>query len=386
MDKTAGLECDVLIVGGGPAGSACGRRLVREGFDVLIMDKANFPRDKVCAGWITPPVVEELQLDLNEYAKEHVLQPIHGFRTGILGGPMLETIYPETVSYAIRRCEFDGYLLHHSGARTLEGTPFRTAERSAEGWLVNGSIRARLLIGAGGHFCPVSRLLNPKSESSRDVVLAQEAEFLLSEAEAQGCAVTPEQPELYFYGDLKGYAWCVRKENYINIGLGRMSDEDGAGENLPAFREEFLKSLLDMGRMASVPAESFRGHAYRIYRSASRRVVDDRLLLIGDAAGLASPQSGEGIRPAIESGLLAAGLIVKSSQAYRREELAGYEELVRERFGHQKPSNLSPTSALARLRAAAARRLLRSPWFTRHVLLDRWFLQRHIGTLGAVAR
>ena len=53
-------SCDVLIVGGGPAGSTCAWQLVRAGLDVLVMDKHIFPRDKVCAGWITPAVIESL--------------------------------------------------------------------------------------------------------------------------------------------------------------------------------------------------------------------------------------------------------------------------------------------------------------------------------------
>ena len=69
-------SCDVLIVGGGPAGSACARQLGRAGFDVLILDKSQFPRDKVCAGWITPQVVEELEIDTRDYQQGRVLQPI----------------------------------------------------------------------------------------------------------------------------------------------------------------------------------------------------------------------------------------------------------------------------------------------------------------------
>jgi len=62
-------SCDVLVVGGGPAGSTCAGRLVRAGLDVVVIDKSSFPRDKVCAGWITPEVVRLLELDLPAYAK-----------------------------------------------------------------------------------------------------------------------------------------------------------------------------------------------------------------------------------------------------------------------------------------------------------------------------
>src|SRR5438132_332213 len=109
--------CDVLIVGGGPAGSSCARALVQSGFDVVVLDKADFPRDKVCAGWITPAVVHEVGLDLADYATCRTLQPISGFRTGVMGGSQVCTQYGRVVSYGIRRCEFDHYLLEHSGAR-----------------------------------------------------------------------------------------------------------------------------------------------------------------------------------------------------------------------------------------------------------------------------
>src|SRR6185312_4801729 len=59
--------CDVLIVGGGPAGSAAARQLIARGVDVLVLDKENFPRLKLCAGWITPEVVRDLEMDVASY-------------------------------------------------------------------------------------------------------------------------------------------------------------------------------------------------------------------------------------------------------------------------------------------------------------------------------
>src|SRR5205809_4869347 len=113
--------CDILIVGGGPAGSSCARALVRSGLDVLVLDKAAFPRDKVCAGWITPAVVDELHLDLADYTSGQTLQPITGFRTSLRSGRELLTEFGRPVSYGIRRCEFDHYLLLRSGARLILG-------------------------------------------------------------------------------------------------------------------------------------------------------------------------------------------------------------------------------------------------------------------------
>src|ERR1700694_4018467 len=106
---------DVLIVGGGPAGSSCAWPLRHSGLDVVILDKQIFPRHKVCGGWITPAVLSELEMDAAEYGRGRVLQPISSFRTGSIGGSSIETAYGSPVSYGIRRCEFDDYLLRRSG-------------------------------------------------------------------------------------------------------------------------------------------------------------------------------------------------------------------------------------------------------------------------------
>lgn len=94
-------SCDVLIVGGGPAGSSCAWRLRRAGLDVLILDKSVFPRNKVCGGWITPAVLEELQVNHVEYSQHRVFQPLTGFRTSRMGGPEIETEYvnPSAMGY-----------------------------------------------------------------------------------------------------------------------------------------------------------------------------------------------------------------------------------------------------------------------------------------------
>ena len=95
-------SCDVLIVGAGPAGSSCAWQLRHSGLDIAILDKQTFPRDKVCGGWITPAVVDELEIKLGEYSKGLVLQPITGFRTSLMGDSETETDYGRPISYGIR--------------------------------------------------------------------------------------------------------------------------------------------------------------------------------------------------------------------------------------------------------------------------------------------
>src|ERR1700709_181771 len=105
-------SCDVLIVGGGPAGSACGGPLRPGRPDVIVGDAATFPRDKVCAGWITPQAVTALRLDTQDYARGRTFQPFTGFRVGLIDGRDTTRIaYDRPASFGIRRCEFDHYLL-----------------------------------------------------------------------------------------------------------------------------------------------------------------------------------------------------------------------------------------------------------------------------------
>jgi hypothetical protein len=109
---------NVLIVGGGPSGSTCAWRLRQLNLRTLVIDRKNFPRDKPCAGWITPQVVRALRLDTQAYSQQHTCQPITGFRCGVIGGKSIELDYHEPVSFGIRRFEFDRYLLERSGSET----------------------------------------------------------------------------------------------------------------------------------------------------------------------------------------------------------------------------------------------------------------------------
>jgi geranylgeranyl reductase family protein len=367
--------CDVLIVGGGPAGSSCAWGLRNTGLDVAILDRHTFPRDKVCGGWITPQVLSELGIDPEEYARDRVLQPITAFRTGWIGGSALETHCHATVSYGIRRREFDDYLLRRSSARLLAPAALASLQRNNshkehDGWIVNENIRTRLVVGAGGHFCPVAKLTGSKP-ARENAVVAQEAEFEMDDREQAGCRVRPDTPELYFCADIKGYGWCFRKNNYLNIGLGRL-DQHRLSEHVAAF-VRFLKST---GRISFDVPSSLLGHAYLLYGVSERKVFDDGLVLIGDAAGLAYKQSGEGIRPAIESGLLAAQTIAQAQGDYSRESLGAYRSLLARRFGTSGQDWASrvgqhlPSAWIG----ALGRRLLETRWFVRDVVIDRWFL------------
>lgn len=362
-------HCDVLIVGGGPAGSSCAWQLRRAGLDVVVWDRQAFPRDKLCAGWITPQVLDALQLDPDEYALSgRVMQPIRGFQVSRLGDAEARVHYDHVVSYGIRRCEFDHYLLARSGASLRLGQPLQGPERTGDAWIANGALRARLLIGAGGHFCPVARMLGAELGHGEPIIAAQEIEFEMAPCEREACSVDPELPEVYFARDLKGYAWIFRKGNYLNVGLGRQGNEHLA-EHVAAF----LDFLVRRGKLPQALPAKLRGHPYLLYDQAPRPLSGDGAMLIGDSAGLAYPRSGEGIRPAIESGLLAAETAIEAAGDYAAARLTAYDQRIVERFGPRTSgravSDLLPDWILQPL----AGRLFAANWFARRVVLDNWF-------------
>ena len=357
------IRCDALVVGGGPAGSTCARALGRAGWNVVVADRARFPRDKVCAGWLTPPVFGLLELDPAEYRSTGAtLQEISGFRTGVIGSTLVETVYKGVVSYAIRRREFDEFLLRRAGARVLEDTPITTLRRSCGAWVVNDAIETPVVIGAGGHFCPVAKHLRGGADTSSPVV-AKEIEFKLDPEYAQRI---PETPELFFSRDMEGYAWSVRKGDYLNVGIGRR-DNKGFARHI----EEFVAFLERRHTLEPGSRPRWHGHAYMAWGAGARPILANGMLVVGDAAGLAFPESGEGIKPAVESGCLAADTLVAAGGRTDVSALRPYEEEILRRHPSTKPSPAPVRAALAML----GRALLRSPTFTRHVVLDRWFLR-----------
>lgn len=357
-------RCDALVVGGGPGGSTTARALHRAGWHVVVCDRARFPRDKVCAGWLTPEVFPLLDLDPAEYrATGLTFQEITGFRTGVLGNDLIETRYPGVVSYAIRRVEFDEFLLRRSGAQVIEGTEVERLERTRDRWVVNGEIETPVIVGAGGHFCPVARHLAGKSGQPRPVV-AREAEFPLTGEEA---ARATEAPELFFCRDLEGYGWCVRKGAYLNVGLGRR-ERDGFNQHV----DDFVAWLEQHGRLTPGRQVKWKGHAYLASGAEARPLTGPGAMLVGDAAGLAYPESGEGIRPAIESGRLAASMLIECGGPPSQHVLDAYAAEIRRRH----PSRAATPAALKPAAAALGRALLGSRRFTRRVVLDRWFLRQ----------
>ncbi len=340
---------DVVIVGAGPAGSTAARLLKQNGLRLKIIDKANFPRFKPCAGWITDGVLELAGIDKNKYAQEHTLQPITGFILWDRKGKPHITDYGETVSYGIIRTEFDTYLIERNNLEVHEGLKINSVEFLEDRVRLSGSdstgksqtIETHLVIGAGGHFCPVAKAIgNPTTDTF--TVGAIESEFKIDEEFKSTYRVKPGMPEIFFTEEINGYGWYIAKGNYLNIGIGSIDK--------PQVRKmwrNFLKQLVSMGK---IPADTetiasvARGHFYKFYPAAPRKLVHHRALLIGDSAGLAYNVSGEGIKPAIISAHIAAETVKEivdlasgdiERSDFSEEALNSYDKRIVKEFGNR---------------------------------------------------
>lgn len=244
----------------------------------------------------------------------------------------------------------------------LEETPLVKLRHSGDGWIANEEIQTPLVIGAGGHFCPVARHLRGDGSPSPPVV-AKEAEYRLN---GRSTTVAPEVPELLFCRDLEGYGWCVRKGDYVNVCIGRRESHD-FGRHVSVFAS-FLE---DSHRAPGASQAKWRGQAYLASGTGSRPLAHTGVLLIGDAAGLAYPESGEGIKPAIESACLAARTLVDARGRHDVRGLQPYVNAMR----RMHPAAWGPPAALDRPTTPIGRALLHSPLLTRRLVLDRWFLR-----------
>jgi flavin-dependent dehydrogenase len=301
------ISAEVAIVGGGPGGSACAWRLRQLGVgDVLVLDRESFPRTKLCAGWITPEVVSDLEIEPGEYPFGWLQLDRLRVHRGWLG------LRPKTLQYSIRRYEFDAWLLERSGAR-VQRHYVREVRREGDGFVLDGRVRARFLVGAGGTRCPVYRELfreaAPRPKALQAVTLEQEFAFEWRD---------PDCHLWFLEQGLPGYAWYVPKANgYLNVGVGGVAARLAARSD--DIRRHWSGLVRTLERRGLVPAREWDpgGYSYYLRAEGTQRPAGPLrtgdAFLIGDAAGLATRDLCEGIGPAVRSGLRAAESIAKGT-------------------------------------------------------------------------
>jgi flavin-dependent dehydrogenase len=278
----------------------------------LILDKADFPRLKLCAGWITPEVVTDLQMDVAAYPHRFLTFEVTRIHLHGL------TFKQRSPQHSIRRYEFDHWLLQRSGA-PLVRHEVKRIETHGSGFVIDGDFECTYLIGAGGTGCPVYRTLfrtaRPRARLLQAVAL--EHEFR--------CDWTDGDCHLWFFQrGLPGYSWYVPKQNgYLNLGVGAIASRlKYKGQHVGVHWENFLATLRRRGLVASSLELSAQGYSYylRDHIDIDRR---GNALVIGDAAGLATRDLAEGIGPAVRSGILAANAIADDT-AYELGSVSPY--------------------------------------------------------------
>lgn len=289
---------DAIVVGGGPAGSSCAWKLREAGLDVMVLDRSAFPRTKLCAGWVTPEAMQDLEFDPDDYPHSFMtFENLHVHWKAL-------SARPGTRQHSIRRYEFDDYLLRRSGA-VFHQHKVRDIRHHNGSYVVDDRFRSKFLVGAGGTACPVFKTFfsdrHPRGSSLQTATYEQEFPY---DWQDPACHLW------FFEAGLPGYAWYVPKANgYINVGLGGMASQ--LKQRHKHLREYWADFVAKLNRIGLVRCDEFDPKGYSYYlRGKTDTVRIDNAYIIGDAVGLATRDMCEGIGPAVKSGLLAANAIV----------------------------------------------------------------------------
>ena len=312
---------DAIVVGAGPGGSTTAYRLAAAGRSVLLLDRAEFPRDKPCGGGLTLRAVKLLPFSVEPVVEARV--EAMRFRVGFRSA--FERRCRGPVVLMTQRKRLDHFLVQQAqavGADFRQSTKVTAIEPDADGVTVRwagGEARAAVLVGADGCNGVVPKLLGLGGDYTHGVALEANVPYAGDEeARYRGAAVI----EL---GTVPGgYGWVFPKGDHFNVGVGGWEEEG------PRLREH----LADLCRAHAV--ESGRLADTRGYRLPLRRpdspLVRGRALLVGDAAGVVDPLTGDGMYEAIVTGQLAAAAIVDLLEG-RTADLEPYAVAVRRALG-----------------------------------------------------
>jgi geranylgeranyl reductase family protein len=314
------MDCDVIVVGAGPSGSAAAAALAQKGRDVLLIDREGFPRDKTCGDGIPSSAIEILySLGL----KDRILaSDFYKITSLLLSSPnrhVLEApINPGkdgSHTYVIPRMEFDALVQEQA---VESGVSFRIGQVTGpimeNGRVVgvqvknDGSVedlRSNVVIGADGVTSSIARALRPDKAVDKHRAVALRAYV-------EDIEEIPHRAEFYLYNEiLPGYAWIFPfAEGKANVGLGMRLDrfrqaKMSLDEMLDVFLEipDIKKRLKRGGIVKDVATWQLN------FGSQDMQRAYDGAILIGDAAGLINPLTGGGISNGLQSSMIAADVV-----------------------------------------------------------------------------
>src|SRR5437773_5119472 len=309
---------DAVVAGAGPAGSTAARLLAERGASVLLLDKQRFPRDKPCGGGVTLRAAAVQDIDLSPVIE----RTIYGARFSLRLGGSFDRTYDKPLTYMTQRCRLDAHLAERAadaGADFQDGEAVRVVEAYHDApprpdltiRTSHGMYTARVLIGADGANGVSARAASLSPHFEEAVALEGNLPFAPD---------IPEDWRAYVGIDLGGlaggYGWVFPKQEHLNLGVGAWKY---AGFTLrPKLTELCRRYGFDPSRL-----ENLRGHHLPL-RTSRSPIASGPIALVGDAAGLIDPLSGEGIHMAFASGRLAAANAMRYL-AGETTSMAGYE-------------------------------------------------------------
>lgn len=332
---------DIIVVGAGPGGTSAAFYLARAGCDVLLIDKETFPRDKICAGAISPRSLKILEEILSEEELQNKdFKKIKGARIHSPNGRIFEGEFPkiedyENYGYIIPRIILDNLLLKsalNSGVKFINSnvTDLIVKEDFICGVIANNMpIRSKItILASGANSVPLKESGHLHSSQNASIV-ATKMQF----SNVKGVA---DYVELYYDKDiLPAYFWFFPEgEDKANIGYGIWENQLNGKSSM-----DMLYSLISKNKVISKKLESASctsgPRSWLIpFRNKYSETYGNGVLVVGDAAGFANPLTGEGICYALESGKMAAETTVESLKKndFSSNILKSYEEMWKSYF------------------------------------------------------